>query len=231
MATHGTIAAFDLNAETRTSYSERLEHYFTANDISSTDKKRAILLTVCRSATYQLLIQPSKPSDKPYDKLIETLTRHYSPKPSPIIQRYKFHTRNRRPTESVATYIAELKALGQYCGFGDSLNDMIRDRIVCGVNGNRIQCRLLQESELTYKQAFDIAQAIETASKDIQDLLRPLPIKVYNTKNLNLPVTDAVVAIHLILVVFVLSNVIRLARKVTLPKFAVANPPVVIKTP
>ena len=92
MATHGTIAAFDLNTETWTSYSE---HYFTANDISSTDKKRAILLTVCGSATYQLLkslIQLSKPSGKPYDELIETLTRHYSPKPSPIIQRYKFHT-------------------------------------------------------------------------------------------------------------------------------------------
>ena len=117
MATHGTIAAFDVNVETWTSYSERLEHYFTANDVSSADKKRAILLTVCGSATYQLLkslIQPSKPSDKPYDELIETLTRHYSPKPSPIIQRYKFHTRNRRPSESVSTYI---KAIGQYCGF------------------------------------------------------------------------------------------------------------------
>ena len=111
---------------------------------------------------------------------------------------------------------------------------MIRDRVVCGVNDNRIQCRLLQESELTYKQAFDIAQAMEVASKDIQDLLRPLPIRLFNvyiTKNLNLPVTDVVVAIHLILVVFVLSNVIRVARKVTPPKFAVANPPVVIKTP
>ena len=105
MATHGTIATFHLNAETWTSYSEQLEHYFTANDISSTDTKHAILLTVCGSATYQLLkslIQPSKPSDKPYDELIETLTRHYSPKPSPIIQRYKFHTRNCRPSESVA---------------------------------------------------------------------------------------------------------------------------------
>ena len=51
---------------------------------------------------------------------------------------------------------------------------MIRDRIVCGINDNRIQRRLLQESELAYMQAFDIAQAMETASKDIQDLLRPV---------------------------------------------------------
>ena len=42
---------------------------------------------------------------------------------------------------------------------------MIRDRIVCGINDNRIQHRLLQENELTYKQAYDIAQAMETASK------------------------------------------------------------------
>ena len=79
-----------------------------------------------------------------------------------------------------------------------------------------------------YKKAFDIARAMEMASKDIQDLLRPVTYqsdysKITVPKDLNFPVT--MVAIHLILVVFLLSNVICVARKVSFSelKFAIAN--------
>ena len=44
MATHGSISEFHGNAEEWTSYIERLECYFTANDVTSADKNRAILL-------------------------------------------------------------------------------------------------------------------------------------------------------------------------------------------
>ena len=36
--------------------------------------------------------------------------------------------------------------------FGDSLEDMIRDRLVCGISEETIQKRLLAESKLTYKK-------------------------------------------------------------------------------
>ena len=52
---------------------------------------------------------------------------------------------------------------------------MIRDRLVCGINDQGIQRRLLQESNLTYQSAYDIAQAMETASKNIQDLCKTVP--------------------------------------------------------
>ena len=52
LAIHGQIAAFDPHLS---SYSERLGHYFLANDIVDADKKKAMLLTVCDPSTYQLL--------------------------------------------------------------------------------------------------------------------------------------------------------------------------------
>lgn len=70
----------------------------------------------------------------------------------------------------MATYVAELKALARHCKFGPSLNEMIRDRLVCGVNDNHIQRTLLQEPELTYEKALEIAQGIEAASQDVQKL-------------------------------------------------------------
>ena len=49
---------------------------------------------------------------------------------------------------------------------------MLRDRLVCGVNDTRMQRRLLAEPEpLTFKRAFEVAQAIETAERDTKDLV------------------------------------------------------------
>ena len=47
---------------------------------------------------------------------------------------------------------------------------MMRDRLVCGINEERWQKRLLAEPNLTYKKAIDIAQALETAEKNVKDI-------------------------------------------------------------
>ena len=47
--------------------------------------------------------------------------------------------RNRKLGESISQYMAELRRLSQYCEYGDSLESMLRDRLVCGVNHDRTQ--------------------------------------------------------------------------------------------
>ena len=58
----------------------------------------------------------------------------------------------------------------QYCEFGDTLNDMLRDRLVCGVNNEQLQRRLLSEPQLTFKKALEISQTFEAATRDAKDL-------------------------------------------------------------
>ena len=84
--------------------------------------------------------------------LVAVITQHHSPPPSEIVQWYRFHTRLRRQGETVATYLSELRALAQWCKFGNTLHDMLRDRLVCGMNEETIQRRLLAESGLTLKR-------------------------------------------------------------------------------
>ena len=48
----------------------------------------------------------------------------------------------------------------------ETLNEMIRDRLVCGVNHDTIQPRLLAEKELTFERAFEVAQSVEAAEKN-----------------------------------------------------------------
>ncbi len=47
---------------------------------------------------------------------------------------------------------------------------MLRDRLVCGVNDERIQRRLLSEQNLTFDTALKIALSLEAADKNAQDL-------------------------------------------------------------
>lgn len=167
----GQINEFDPTLESWKSYTERLQHYFTANDTPAA-KKKSILITVMGPSTFALaksLCQPDDISTKSYDQLVKILEDHYCPAPSEIVQRYKFHSRTRKSTESVATYIAELRALGEHCKFHD-LNMMIRDKLVCGINDFNIQRRLLQEPSLTFQKAYELATAMESAAKNVLDI-------------------------------------------------------------
>ena len=186
MATlYGSLCEHDANREDWTSYTERLQQFFITNEIEAENKQRAVLLSVCGAHTYQLiknLLAPQKPTDKTYTEIVQIMKNHVEPKPSMIVQRDTFHTRSRKDHESVATYVAGLRKLTEYCEFGDTLNDMLRDRLVCGINDKRMQRRLLSEPELTYQKAFDLAQAMESAEK--------------HTQSLHVPISDNMLAMH-----------------------------------
>ena len=154
-------------------YVERLEQYFIANDITTKAKRRSTLLTVAGPEVYSLacnLVAPDKPGNKSYDDLVALIKKHYSPTPSIIVQWYKFHTRIRNQGESIPNFVANLCNIAKHCEFNNALDNMLHDRLVCGVNEPKIQKRLLAEPKLTLTSAFDLAQALETASKDLLDI-------------------------------------------------------------
>ena len=74
--------------------------------------------------------------------------------------------------ESVTQFVKDLRRLPEHCDYGNTLESMLRDRLVCGNRNNRVQRRLLAEPNLTFQKAFDIAQVhvAELASKSARDL-------------------------------------------------------------
>ena len=166
------IEEFDPEREEWPVYVECLEFYLDANSITDESKKRSVLLSVIPSA-YKLvrsLLAPAKPKQKAFKELTELMTRHYNPVPSEIVQRYKFHTRFRQPMEFVATFVSKLRALAEHCQFGDTLELMLRDKLVCAINDEAIQKRLLSERELTFEKALRTAQGMEAAAKNLKEL-------------------------------------------------------------
>ena len=175
MATYGKINEFDPDSDDWQLYVERLDFYFVANKITDGEQKWAILLSACGGRVYAVLrdlCQPGKPGDFSLTVLLKILSDHFTPKPSVIVERFKFHSKVRQQGQSVATFVAELRRLTEHCGFGSALDDMLRDRLVCGINDDRIQRRLLSEPDdkLTLARAVELATSMETAAKDVAEL-------------------------------------------------------------
>ena len=168
MAAHGSLFPFDLSKDDWTSYVLRLKYYFEANNVTEAGKK-SILLAVCGPATFHRissLLTPTRLESINFHDLVGEVKEFYDPKPSITVQRFQFNTRGRVQGEPISVYVAALRKLGEHCVYGDSLNEMIRDRLVCGVNHDTIQPRLLAEKKLIFERAFEIAQSVEAAEKN-----------------------------------------------------------------
>ena len=154
MASHGTLSDFYSDREDWTSYTERLEQYFEANDVVSAVKQRGILLSICGASTYQLirdLVAPAKPISKSFAELVKLVKDHHQPPPCFIVQRFNFNMRSQKEGENVSAFVAGLRRLSKHCKFEATLDDMLRDRLVCGVRDKLLQQCLLAEESLTSK--------------------------------------------------------------------------------
>ena len=172
---HHTVGQFHPDQEDWTAYVERLTFYFVANDVKDAGKQKAILLSACGSGTFTLiknLATPKSLKELSFKDIALMVKEHYQPKPSVIMERFKFNSRVRQPGESIATFVAQLRQLSQKCGFKD-LDDQLRDRLVCGIGDQEIQKRLLSESTLDFAKAKDMAIAMESANRFTKDLKPP----------------------------------------------------------
>ena len=77
---------------------------------------------------------------------------------------------NQAVGESIADYDAALCKLGTNCKFGDYLEDVFRDRFICGLSNKAIQRHLLSEPDLTLTKVMDLAQAMEGAERNSKSL-------------------------------------------------------------
>ena len=167
--TIGQIQEFQPDNENFSSYIERVQLFFTANDIAE-DKKIAVLLSMVGSKNYSLLrslVAPRTPKDLSFDELVSTLRQHFLaetgnnsgtvPFSQALSSCWRIHSRLSCRTA---------KAHSIYCEFGAFLEQALRDRLVCGIHSEGIQKRLLAEADLTLATAVKIAQGMETAENN-----------------------------------------------------------------
>ena len=89
---------------------------------------------------------------------------HFNPRPSKIVSRFKFNSRSQQPGEPIAAYASELWKLSKFCGFGESLDNMLCDWLVSGLAEQRVQQHLLAGGDVTFNRTRKIAGC------DVRDL-------------------------------------------------------------
>ena len=103
-------------------------------------------------------------------KVLELWANHCIRKTNIIYDRYKFNNHLQEQTDTIDTYITTLRALTETCKFGSVKDDLIRNRVICGVRDKGIQRKLLQECGLTLSQCVDICQANEATAAQLEDM-------------------------------------------------------------
>ena len=59
--------------------------------------------------------------------------------------------------------------LAIHCNFGEFSDRALRDRFLCGLSNPKIQNKLLNREDLTFKKACRIAKAMEMAERNTQE--------------------------------------------------------------
>ena len=114
------------------------------------------------------------------DVYLAKFKAHIQPTANPIMARYIFHNRSQQPGESMEKFSTSLHILAQPCDFKDgTAPEMIRDRIVCGVQSALARERLLEKgAALTLVDAINITRTYETTQSNLAAMAGPPPVKI-----------------------------------------------------
>lgn len=96
-----------------------------------------------------------------------------NPQTNLTMERHKFNMRNQKPSETIEAYVSDLRNKAKTCRFGDLTDELIRDRLVCGVTNDGMRKILLRDSELTLAKAIELCQIHELTDLHTKTLATP----------------------------------------------------------
>ena len=81
-----------------------------------------------------------------------------------------FFTRVQKVDENIDEYVTDLKIKARNCSFGDLKDEMIRDKIICGITSEQLCGRLLRQGDISLDKVLEICRSHEASEKQLKDL-------------------------------------------------------------
>lgn len=88
--------------------------------------------------------------------MIKNFENYFVPKKNKTFFRHQFFTRNQQSGETIDQFVTDLKNKSKDCAFGTLREELIKDRLVCGILDTHMKERLLRVDDLTLDPALDI---------------------------------------------------------------------------
>ena len=102
--------------------------------------------------------------------ILEKLRAYFVPKQNTIYERYTFNTTSQNESETFDDYLNKLRRLVKTCKYGTLQDEMLRDRLVIGIQNNTVRGRLLRENNLTLDTAIQMCRTAEITTLQLQKI-------------------------------------------------------------
>ena len=107
---------------------------------------------------------------KQTDTILTKLEAHFAPARNILFERYRFHSAEQQPTETVDQFLIRLKHLAESCAFSDLQDEMIRDRLALGCQDHETRARLFREKECTLVKAVELLRVSEVTRQQLKHI-------------------------------------------------------------
>lgn len=155
-------------------FKQSYEIYMTAsgNNSKTPEVKAAILLNFLGEEGLDLFntFNLNEEDEKKPEIIIKAFDDYVNPRRNVIFERFIFHQRIQKENEDFAVFLRDIKTLVKTCEFKEQEDEMLRDKIVLGVNSRELQERLLRMADLKLNDAIKTCQAAEISKKQVKSL-------------------------------------------------------------
>jgi hypothetical protein len=135
------------------------------------ERKIAILLNTVGDEALEIYntFTLTNEDQKDYENVITAFKDYCNPRKNIIYQRYLFYIRDQKDHESFDEFYADIKKLVKECEFKDD-DEMLRDRIVLGINNMELQERLVKMDTLDLTKALESCRIAEITRNQIKQM-------------------------------------------------------------
>ena len=166
----------------------RFQRFRMASDLCSKDEERQVsMLLYCMGeksedvfASFKLTADDAKK----YDVVLKKFDAHFVVKRNVIFERAQFNNRRQEQGESMEAFITALHKLAETCEFGALREELIRDRIVVGIQDSKLSEKLQLDKDLTLDKAVTLVRQAEQVRQQ-QGLLRSTSATTSATSEVN----------------------------------------------
>ena len=154
-------------------FRDAYEDYATAAELSGKEPavQAATLKTIMGKQCKQILNRLGLTTEElqSTDSILTKLEAHFAPARNILFERYRSHSAEQQPTETVDQFLIRLKHLAESCAFSNLQDEMVRDRLVLGCQDHEARARLFREKECKVIEILRVSEVTWQQLKHISD--------------------------------------------------------------
>ena len=155
-------------------WKKRFEQYRSASGLNAeADPRQVDTLLYCMGEEADSVLASthiSAEDRKKYDAVVGKFDAYFQVRRNIIFERAKFNRRSQREGESAEQYITELYELIEFCEYGGLKEEMLRDRLVVGIQDLTLSEKLQTDPELTLEKAKTMIRQKAAAKEHRREL-------------------------------------------------------------